>query len=158
MKILIAFYTRGGKARETAKEISKFLKSDLDEIVDKKNRKGIIGWIYAGRDAFKKNLTEIEHKKNPKDYDLVIIGTPVWASTITPAVRTYLTKHKFKKVAFFTTSGSGNIKEAISEMEKLSKKPVAVLSMVKKNFDGETIKIWDVKKIREFCDKIKNEK
>lgn len=157
-KILVAYYSRSGKTEDVAKEIAQTLGADLDKVIDKKNRKGIFGFLRAGRDALKENLTEIEHKKNPKDYNLVIVGTPVWASSTTPAIRTYLKKHKFKKIAFFTTSGSGEINKAVYEMEKLSKKPIAVLSMLKKDFHSnhtKSVNVWEIKKIKEFCEKIK---
>ena len=44
------------------------------------NRAGIIGYLFAGRDAVRKKLTKLKPLKfNPTDYDLVIIGTPIWA-------------------------------------------------------------------------------
>jgi flavodoxin len=158
MKILIAYYSRSGKTENVAKEIAQTLDADLDRVIDKKNRKGIFGWISAGRDAMKENKTEIEHKKNPKDYDLVIVGTPTWASTITPAIRTYLTKHKFKKIAFFTTASGLDGTETFNKMKALSKEPVAALEMENKDFENKKIKIWEIKKVKNFCDKIKNEK
>jgi flavodoxin len=158
MRILVAYYSRSGKTEDVAKEIAQTLGADLDKVIDKKNRKGIFGWLSAGRDAMKENLTEIEHKKNPKDYDLVIVGTPTWASTITPAIRTYLTKHKFKKIAFFTTASGLDGTETFNKMKALSKEPVAILEMESKDFKNKKIKIWEIKKVKNFCDKIKNEK
>ena len=45
-------------------------------------------------------------KKSPKDYDLIVVGTPMWNKRITPAVRTYLKENSFseKKVALFCTN------------------------------------------------------
>jgi len=128
MKALIVYYSRTGNTEKIAKEISGNLKVDIDEIIDMTNRKGIIGWLRGGRDAMKNILTEIKNKKNPLRYDLVIIGTPIWAGTLCPAVRTYLSKNKFKKIAFFCTFG-GNPGKSFEEMEKLSKKPVAKLGI-----------------------------
>jgi hypothetical protein len=41
--------------------------------------------------------------KSPAEYDLIVVGTPNWASRITPAIRTYLKKNSLagKKVAAF---------------------------------------------------------
>jgi len=160
MKTLITFYSRTGKTKNVAKEISKIIDTDIDEIKDKENRKGIVGWMHAGRDAYKEVLTDIEYKNNPKNYDLVIIGTPIWAAKMTPAIRTYLKKNKnnFKKIAFFATSGSNDGIKTFSEMESLSKKPITTLILTNKNFKGKVIKVWEIKKIKEFCEKIKNGK
>lgn len=121
MKTLVVYYSRTGNTKKVAKIIADKLKADLDEIIDLKNRSGILGFIFAGRDAVKKNLTKIAFTKNPADYDLVIIGTPVWATTATPAVRTYLSQNKksLNTVAFFTTSGGDSPRKTVAFLEKL---------------------------------------
>ena len=48
---------------------------------------------------------------DPLEYDLVILGTPVWAWTFNPAIRSFLSMFDLaeKKVALWTCSaGSGN--------------------------------------------------
>jgi len=121
-KILIIYYSRTGKTKKIATDIAIQLNADTEEIIDKKNRKGITGWIIAGRDGMKKNSTEIKKtKKNPNDYDLTIIGTPVWAMSMTPAIKTYLEKNKnlLNNVAYFITSAGYNpekIKNNINEI------------------------------------------
>ena len=97
------------------------LGADLEKIIDKKNRKGIFGWLGAGRDGMKKKLTEIGPlTKNPADYDLVILGSPVWGWAMVPAVRTYIEQKKanFKSVALFTTSDSTPIDKLIITFEE----------------------------------------
>ena len=79
MKILVTFYSRTGNTRKIGNEIAEKLKADADEVVDKKPRGGVKGYLFAGRDAMKKKLAEIEYRKDPAEYDLVIIGIPVWA-------------------------------------------------------------------------------
>lgn len=53
---------------------------------------------------------------------MIIIGTPIWAGKITPAVRTYFTKYDLtdKKIAFFTTQGGDESLEAITKMEEIT--------------------------------------
>jgi len=147
-KILVSFYSRSGNTKKVAKSISKKLNGEMDEISDKKKRSGPLGFIGGGKDALKKNLTEIDNKKNPSEYDLVVIGTPVWAGTVTPAIRTYLSKNKFKKLAFFCTC-SRESERTFNEMKEVSKKPIATLCLNKsemKDFDN---------KVKEFCNEIK---
>ena len=105
MKALVTFYSRDGHTKRAAEIIAKALNADIDEIKDKKPRKGIIGFLRAGYDATRGKTTEINFSKNPADYDIVIIGSPVWNGRVTPAVRTYLLKNRdgIKKAAFFAT-------------------------------------------------------
>ncbi|MFH1211515.1 MAG: hypothetical protein V1659_01145 [Candidatus Woesearchaeota archaeon] len=157
MKALIVFYSRTGYTRKIAMQVSKALskdfETDVDEIIDEKNRKGALGYLRAGRDASLKVLTKIKTHKNPADYDLVIIGTPVWAFTMATAVRTFLVenKRKLEKVAFFSTYGSGAANTFRDMTVICEKKPVALLGastveVAKKSYE---------KKVNEFVWKIK---
>ena len=111
---MVEYYSRTGNARFVAEKIASELKADIEEISDLKNRRGWLGFLRAGYDATLGKETEIEKTKRfPKDYDLIVIGTPVWNSKPTPAIRTYLKKNDLsgKKVAVFSTNeGRGNEK------------------------------------------------
>ncbi|MDI6739339.1 MAG: flavodoxin [Candidatus Edwardsbacteria bacterium] len=132
MKILVAYYSRTGTTKQVAAELAAQLDADVEEIIDTKNRKGIWGYLSGGRDASRKQTTVIGPlQKDPAGYDLVALATPVWAWTVTPAMRAYIaqTKGKLKKAAFLCTmGGSGDVK-TFAAMEELSGlKPVATLS------------------------------
>jgi flavodoxin len=121
MKSLVVYYTRTGKTKFVAETIAAQLGADIEEIVDQKKRDGKIGWIMAGKDATRKSLTEIaQTTKAPQDYDLIVIGTPIWAWSPTPAVRTYIKQNKLsgKRVALFYTS-DGDIKQADQKTREL---------------------------------------
>jgi flavodoxin len=151
MKVLVTYYSRTGNTRKVAEKIAKILKADLDEIKDLTDRSGPKGWLFGGRDASRKYPTEIRYKKDPKDYDLVVIGTPIWAWTVTPAVRTYLSQKKFPKVAFFATCGGSGIEKTFEEMERLSKKPVAKLGLKAETFTQKLEVHAHMDKIEKFC-------
>lgn len=147
-KILVAFYSRTGTTKKAAEQIAKLLRADIEEIIDTRNRKGIWGWLTAGRDAARKRLTELKKiKKNPANYELVVVGTPIWSFTVSAPTRTYLTQNKFKRLAFFCTMGGSGAERAFSEMEAVSKKPVAVLALRQRDVDSGSA----VQKIRDFA-------
>lgn len=132
MKILTVFYSRTGNTGKVAKLISQSLKTDIEEIYDLKDRSGPLGYLVGGRDGMLKKTTQINKQKfDPGQYDLTIIGTPIWVN-ISPAVRTYLKTNsgKFKSVIFFCTMGGSDPREIFVEMEKLTKvKPSNVLAI-----------------------------
>ena len=108
MTYFVVYYSRTGNNRTIAEQIANALSADIDEIIDKKNRQGKLNWLLAGRDSRSGKLTEIEYQKNPRDYDTVIIGSPIWAWNPIPPLRTYLQQVDLsgKRVAFFICSKS----------------------------------------------------
>jgi flavodoxin len=147
MKTLIIYYSRTGTTKKLAENIKLKLPSEIEEITDTKDRKGPIGYMFSGRDAMRRKLSDLNPINfNPAEFDLVVIGTPVWVANISAPVRTYLEKFKgqFKKVAFFSTMGSSGSDRTFNEMEKIvGVKPVASLSLttveVRQEKDGEKI-------------------
>lgn len=158
MKYLVSFYSRTGVTRKVAEAISSELGCDREEIFDTKNRSGAIGYAVACKDAVLKKSTEI--KKPEKDlslYDVLIIGTPVWALTMAPAVKAYIMENKdrFKHIAFFCTQGSAGSKMAFKDMQELcNEKPLALLEFTAK----EAIKGGYTQKIKEFIGGIVKDK
>ncbi len=142
MKILVVYYSRTGLTKKIATLISTKLKADLDEIIDKKDRSGPKGYMVAGKDAMQEVLTSITYTHDPKEYDMIIIGGPVWAWNVSPAIRTYLDKNvdslKIKKIAFFATQSSSGAETKFKSMETvLGMKPVATLTINGKDFRSE---------------------
>jgi flavodoxin len=149
MKSLVVFYSRSGNTRIIAQAIANSLKSDIEEIIDKKKRAGRFGFFIAGKDATLKKLTKIDDiKTDPSKYDLIILGTPVWNGKMAPAIRTYIkeVKEKIRRVAFFVTA-DGGVRRTFDDLaETIEKEPVAKLEVLKdeiKNDDFNT-------KIEEF--------
>ena len=123
MRTLVVYYSRTGITKKVAQKIALELKADIEELIDMDKRKGALGYLKSGREAMGKKLAVIETLHyNPLDYDLVIVGTPNWASTMASAVRTYLSdqKGKIKQAAFFVTQGSSGGEKVIRSMIELS--------------------------------------
>jgi flavodoxin len=120
---LVVFYSRTGTTRKVAQDIAGLLGCDSEEIIDLKDRSGIIkGYLSAAKEALDKKMAPIQGIRNdPASYDMVIIGTPVWAFTMACAIRTYITanKDKFKRLAFFCTVGGLGAKKTLADMEAI---------------------------------------
>jgi flavodoxin len=157
MKSLVVYYTRTGNTKFVAETVAAELGSDIDEVVDLKKREGTLGYMAAGRDATGEKLTEIAPpKRAPKDYDLIVIGTPVWAWRPSAAIRTYLSKNDLsgKKVALFFTM-DGNLRGAIEKTKSLMPNAVFVgeLVLAKPTSDKDAT----AKKIVDWCSTIKKQ-
>ena len=138
MKYLIAYYSRTGNNKAIGEAIAHALSADIDEIIDKKNRKGKLNWIRAGRDSMAEKLTEIEFQKNPQDYDTIIIGAPIWAGKPIPPLRTYLKEVdlKGKRVAFFICSATESYLEMFPQLKEmtLGSEHIATFGITEKHF------------------------
>ena len=152
MKALVVFYSRTGATKQVAEALAESLNCDSEELIDTKKRGGPLGFLSAGKDAKAKKLTKLtDIKRDPALYDLVILGTPIWAGTLSSAARTYVANNKstFKRVAFFCTHGGGESQQLFAEMEALcERRPVSILALQEKevktgNYQG---------KIRQFVD------
>jgi len=155
MNVLTVFYSRTGTTRKVAESISKAFSCEIEEILDTKNRRGALGYIASGRDASQKRLTVIHPaKKDPRLYDMVLIGTPVWAGTISTPVRTYISQNNeyFRKVAFFCTCSGAGADKTFDAMKDLCKKdPVASIAIRTKETKSEEY----LQRIEEFLSTVK---
>jgi flavodoxin len=162
MNCLITYYTRTGNTEKVAEKIAEKFDAEREKIIDKKKRTGIIGWIRAGYDAIKGNLTEIEPiKKDPDDYDLILLGTPVWAGRSTPAIKTYIAnnKDKFENIAIFTSSGGDGFQDALEEVKKAAgQEPIAMDGFLEKNIEKGIIDPQIDEFTRKIRDKIPQKK
>jgi len=121
LKPLVVYYSRTGSNKTLAETVAKAVGAECHEIVDRKNRKGLLGFLRSGSDAFRRKLTRIELKVEPAGYDPIIVGTPVWAGRMTPAVRTFLTNYALsgKQLYFFSVS-NGGAADVFEEMKRLA--------------------------------------
>jgi flavodoxin len=88
---LVLYYSLTGKTRLLAERIAEILSCDIEEIVELEERRGLLGFLRSGFDAVKENFTEIKPPKtNFREYDRIIICSPVWAMNLPPAVRTFV--------------------------------------------------------------------
>jgi flavodoxin len=127
MKTLILFYSRTGITKKIAENLTNSLGADIEEVFDTVNRSGVFGYMRAGKDAISKKLTIIKPLiHNLADYDLIIIGTPVWVGLMATPIRTIITeqKDKIKQVALFCTQGANYTQGALADMTKLLEKQI----------------------------------
>jgi len=152
-KILVVYYSRTQTTKKVAEILAEKLGADLEEIKDTVDRTGVKGYWLSGKDATLRKLTVLEKsEKDLSNYELVIIGTPIWFWNMSVPVRTYVTenKDKFPQVAFFCTMGGSGDERAFKEMsEIIGKESVNTLALktieVVKNSAGEKVEAFVTK-------------
>ncbi|MEK0418647.1 MAG: hypothetical protein RI949_2653 [Pseudomonadota bacterium] len=123
MKILIAFYSRSGHTEQIAREMSALCGAHIDRIQDfGLSRKGLLGYLRCSWEAIRGSVPAIEPAiHDPRCYELVVIGTPVWNWSLASPVRTYVQSHagEFRRVAFFCTKGGSGDHRVFRQLEIL---------------------------------------
>jgi flavodoxin len=148
MNVLIACYSRSGNTRKVAAALAEALRSrgaevTVEEIVDLKRRTGFMGSLGAGKDAMFKSPTRIAPTKaDLADFDLVIVGTPVWAWTAAPAAIAYCQKAagRVKKTAFFCTMGASGARGTFAAMNQaMREEPLATLALTERQLRDQAV-------------------
>ena len=153
MRTLIVYYSRTGITEAVASTIAELLDGDMEKIEDTKNRDGAMRFIVACKDGVMKKTAEIKPvDHDPAGYDMVIIGSPVWANTMTPAIRRFLSDYgkSIRKAATFVTTNTSGIESTNKAMEELIEgEVVASAGFLRKHVKRETAEITSfVEKLR----------
>ena len=110
MKKLVVFYSLTGKTEIVAKTIAKELKADHCRVEEIKKRNRFLAYITGGYAAIRDRCSEIKPVElNVHDYDLILLGSPIWASRPVPAINAFINNTDFKNkevIAFFTMGGT----------------------------------------------------
>jgi len=124
-KILVVFYSRSGTTRTIAQALAADLRCDIEEIVTIKSRVGFLGVVSSLIEAMRRQPAAINQTRfNAPSYDLVVIGTPVWAWSVSSPVRAYLmgNEKNLPRVAFFCTLGGRGNESTFAQMQDLAGK------------------------------------
>lgn len=113
MKSIIVFYSYSGNTQQVAKILAEYLRQKGEvELRELKTVDETGSFFVQAFGAFKHKRAKIEPLNSDLGrYDLICLGTPVWAFAPVPAMNTYLDKCsglEGKEVILFTTYGSGS--------------------------------------------------
>ena len=121
MKILVLYYSRSGNTKAVAEALAAALGGASEALEDNADYTGAAGYLRAGRDALVGRtavINPLRHK--PADYDVVLLGQPVWGARPVPAVNCFLAAQPLtgKKVALFVTYDGGGAKGCLERDRK----------------------------------------
>ena len=160
MKTAIIYYSMSGNTEYIAKLIAEKTDSDLIKIVPKKEypNSGFKKFFWGGKSAVMGETPELEeYEFDDTKYDTIIFGTPVWASSFTPPIRSFIKENKDKlvnkKISVFISYSGGGAEKAIEKLRNY---------LQINNFNNQLILIdpkeketdEKIKSINEFCEKI----
>jgi len=137
-KLLVVFYSRTGMTRLVSSMLADELDCAVEELCDVRSRVGLWGLLTSSVDGVLERGTRLGPvREDPLAYDLVVVATPVWSSSVSAAVRTYLAERRgrFRKVAFALTQGTVGRARVFRQMEELSgRAPLTTLAVTESDF------------------------
>jgi flavodoxin len=112
MKTAIVYYSFEGNCAKTAELLREALKADVYEIktADAKKRTGFAKYAWGGAQVVMHKKPELRpYNIDVNAYDLIILGTPVWAGSPAPAMAAFADRTKIagKKIALFCCHAGG---------------------------------------------------
>lgn len=159
MKALIAYFSVSGHTKAAATAVAVALGADLEPIEAARpvpgNRFALLflgGFAASTRRAWAAKPAS----RAPADYDLVIIGTPVWSWTLNPVVRGWLRANPIPATApyaAFATAGGPVGSRVFDEMEALlGRAPVTTMGIS----DADRTSGGDTRLIERFVADVKD--
>lgn len=92
MTILILYYSRTGTTETVAKALAEALSADCRKISCPRYTGGWLRYLRAGYDSVNGRLPPVDCTPfEAADYDLLILGTPIWTSYPATPLRRFLT-------------------------------------------------------------------
>lgn len=157
MKSIVIYYSLEGNTDYAAKAIAEALGADTLRLETVEPYPlGAKRFLLGGKDAVSGAAPALKpYAFDISVYDTVILGTPLWAWTFAPPLRTFLNEHDLhgKKLAFFVSSMGGQDKKCFRRMmEALDVTDAPTLSLIdplKRKKDE------DQAAIRAFADRVK---
>ena len=122
--ILCVYYSRTGNTEKLVREIAQELQCECVRLDDGVDRSGLAGWLRSGMQAMARQVPEVQDIKTVlplSAYDLVVIGTPVWAGRCSAPVGSFLKKYgqHLRRAAYLITRGSDVRYEEVFEQMDL---------------------------------------
>jgi len=120
--VLVLYYSRSGNTEAMAREIARRFQADIIKLTAGSYTLDFQGWVNANIDAWYKNPAVIEPETiDISNYDLIILGSPIWYFRPAPPLWTFVEKNNFqgKTVALFNTFNSRFKSEQIHRFQQL---------------------------------------
>jgi flavodoxin len=153
-KALIVVYSRSGHTQKVAEAIAAASGWPL-AMIECPSHRGLLAYPRLVLEVFAGIGPRIKYDgPPPSEFDLVILGAPIWAAHIASPMRSFAQEYagQFKEVAFFCCMGGSGSDRAFAELEKFfEKKPLATVAIKDEELGTETYR----ERTREFADRLK---
>ena len=150
MKTLTAYFSATGMTAALARKMAQAAGSDLFEIKPvEPYTEADIRWTNplarCNKEKLGKKTVAIDGRvENWDEYELILIGFPIWYFAAPNIIETFVRSYDFtgKKAALFATSGGSDIAKAPGKLQPLIKGEIIGAKLFNADADRGTIAAW----------------
>ena len=123
MKTAVIYFSLEGNTKYAAEKIAAQMGADLIPLIPVKEYPTgkVSKYFWGGKSATFGESPRLEpYRFDQNQYDLVILGTPIWAGTFAPPLRTFIRENKLtrKKIALFACCSGGGTERCFEQLKK----------------------------------------
>ena len=124
MKTLIVYYSHEGNTDFVVKKIAEKTGADTLRLIPVKKypEKGFAKFFWGGKSAVMAETPELEpYSVDLDSYEQIVFCFPVWASNITPPLRTFIKENpgiKEKRIAAFACQSGAGAEKAFGKLKE----------------------------------------
>ncbi|HXK77852.1 MAG TPA: flavodoxin [Oscillospiraceae bacterium] len=123
MGTLVVYFSLDGDTEFIAKKIAETLDAEIIALNIRKKypAKGFFKYFCGGKSVLFGEKPKLTNKKiNLSRYETMIIGTPVWAGSYTPPIKSFISQYKIrdKRIALFACHGGGGTEKCFAKLKK----------------------------------------
>ena len=147
MSVLVVYFSFEGNTKLIAEKIGETLNADIVELKTSKRypTEGLGKYFWGGKSVVFGDKPTLTNKSiDLSQYDTIIIGTPVWAGSFAPPIRSFVNDYNIrnKRIAIFASHGGGGAVKCFAKLKE---------ALPENKFIGETAYV-DPKKNPESID------
>ena len=158
MNVAVVYFSLEGNTKYVAEKIASELNADLIPLIPvKEYPTGKVSKYFWGgksttfREKPKLETYQFDHQK----YDLIVLGTPIWAGTFAPPLRTFVRDNQMtgKNVALFASCSGGSTDKCFADLTK-EIAGCSVISTLRLVDPVKNARLETDEKIADFCKRL----
>lgn len=123
MKTAVIYYSMSGNTGQTAEKIARQTGADLIRIEPVKEypSTGFKKFLWGGKSAVMGDTPALQPYRFDVDYDAIVIGTPLWAGTMAPPIKSFIKENRDKlsgkSISAFICCAGGGAEKAFEKIK-----------------------------------------
>ena len=123
MKTLIIYFSFEGNTKFISECIAKTIDADMISLETRKKypAKGLQKYIWGGKSVLSGEQPELTNGTiDFSSYETIIIGTPIWAGSFSPPIKTLINQYKIegKRLALFACHAGGGAQKGFKKLKE----------------------------------------